>query len=109
MANEQNLIPVTKRTPREQKEISSKGGKASAKAKQERKTLKQELLLLLEEEDTQKKISLSLLEQAKQGNVKAYETIRDTIGEKPKEQLEISKPINETVDEIESYMNKKNE
>ena len=94
MANEKNLIPVTKRTPREQKEISSKGGKASAKAKKERNTLKQELLLILENEDMQKKISTALIKEAEKGNTKAFEVIRDTIGEKPTDNLKLSGGFN---------------
>ncbi len=39
MANERNLIPFTAMTESEQRAIASKGGKASAKARQERKTV----------------------------------------------------------------------
>ena len=39
MANEQNLIPFTAMTESQQRAIASKGGKASAKARQERKTV----------------------------------------------------------------------
>ena len=39
MANEQNLIPFTAMTESEQRAIAPKGGKASAKARQERKTV----------------------------------------------------------------------
>lgn len=92
MANEQYLIPVTKRTPSEQRAISSKGGKASAKAKKERKALREELLLLLAEGDTQKKVSLALIRRALTGDTKAFEVIRDTIGEKPVEQVQNLNP-----------------
>lgn len=79
MANEQNLITLDKRTQAERKEIARKGAIASNKKQKERKTLKEELLLLLAQGNTQEKISLSLLQQALNGNVKAFETIRDTI------------------------------
>lgn len=85
MANESNL---KKLSTREAREIGKKGGKASAKARQERKALKDELLLLLSNGDTQKKVSLALIEQAKNGNTKAFEIIRDTIGEKPVDKVE---------------------
>ena len=39
MSNEQNLIPFTAVTESEHRAIASKGGKASAKARQERKTV----------------------------------------------------------------------
>ena len=40
MANEKNLIPFNKLTESQQREIASKGGKASVEAKRKRKTLK---------------------------------------------------------------------
>ena len=84
MANTQNLkVP----TSEEAREIGKKGGIASGKARAERKALKEELLLLLSEGDTQKKISLSLIQQALDGNTKAFEVIRDTIGEKPVDEI----------------------
>jgi len=89
MANEQNLIPLNKRTQRERREIASKGAKATNKKKAERKTLKEELLLLLSKGDTQKKMSLAMIEKAMNGDTKAFEVIRDSIGEKPKDKLEI--------------------
>ena len=82
MSNLDNLrVP----TSEEAREMGRKGGLASAKARKDRKKLKEELLLLLSEGDTQKKISLALIRQAMNGNTKAFETIRDTIGEKPVE------------------------
>ncbi len=88
MANEENLKPMSERTKKEQREIARMGGIASGKARAERKTLKEELLLLLSQGNTQEKISLSLIQQAMQGNVKAFETIRDTVGEKPVDKVE---------------------
>ena len=86
MANTQNLKPV--QSKEEARERGKKGGIASGKARQERKALKEELLLLLQNEETQEKISLALIQRAmlldNMGN-KAFEVIRDTIGEKPVE------------------------
>ena len=86
--NQENLIPTSERSKREVREIGRKGGIASGEARRKRKTLKEELLLLLEEQDRQERMSLSLLQQALDGNTKAFEIIRDTIGEKPKEKIE---------------------
>ena len=112
MANEQNLVPQSKRTKKEQREIARKGGIASGIARQKRKTLKEELLLLLEDENVQKEISTALIKRATSwdtmGN-KAFEVIRDTIGEKPAEKIEVSKNTDETVQEIEKYINSKKE
>ena len=86
--NKENLISLADRTTEEQREIAKKGGKASVKARQERKALKDELLLLLSKGDTQQKVSLALIQQALEGNTKAFEIIRDTIGEKPVDKIE---------------------
>ena len=87
--NEENLVSLADRTTEEVREIARKGGKASGESRRARKTLKEELLLLLAKGDTQSKISLSMIQQALDGNTKAFEVIRDTIGEKPKDKLEL--------------------
>jgi hypothetical protein len=85
MANEENLrVP----SPEEAREYGRKGGIASGKARAARKTLKEELLLLLEQGDTQERISLALLQKAMQGDTKAFEVLRDTVGEKPTDKIE---------------------
>ena len=89
MANEQNLIKNEDLTPEQRRKNASKAGKASAAARKKRKTLKEELLLLLETENYNERISLAMIKQALNGNTKAFNTIRDTIGEKPKDKLEI--------------------
>ncbi len=94
MANEQNLIKNEDLTPKQRRENASKAGKASAKKRAERKTLREELLLLLSTGNTQNKISTALIKQAENGNTRAYEIIRDTIGEKPKENLNVSGELN---------------
>ena len=45
--------------------------------------------MLLSKGDTQQKVSLALIQQALEGNTKAFEVIRDTIGEKPVDKLEV--------------------
>lgn len=74
------------------KEIQRAGGIASGIAKKKRKTLKEELLLILEDEKVQNNITKALIERAtlldNTGN-KAFTDIRDTIGEKPTEKQEI--------------------
>lgn len=102
--NESNLIPNSERTPKERQELARKAGIASGKARRERKTLKEELLLLLSEGDTQEKISLSMIKEALKGNTKAFEIIRDTIGEKPKEEIEVNDVTNKKFDEICSQL-----
>ena len=104
MANEQNLKPNSERTPSERRENARKAGKASGKKRREQKTLKEELLLLLAEGDTQKKISLAVIQKALKGDLKAFELIRDTTGQKAIEKVEISQSVDESIKEIEKYM-----
>lgn len=79
--NNKNLIPV--RTVNEAREKGKKGGIKSGQARRERKALKEQLLMMLESGDIQENICLALLKEAQNGNIKAFEVIRDTIGEKP--------------------------
>ena len=82
--NKSNLIVPTS----EQARINGrKGGLASAKAKKERKTIREQLLLLLETGNTQTNMCVALVEKALNGDVKSFEVIRDTIGEKPTEKV----------------------
>lgn len=90
MANSENLKPMNKRTKSEQREIAKKGGIKSGEKRRERKALKEELLLLLSTGDTQKKLSVALIEKAMSGDVKAFEVIRDTIGEKPTDKQQLT-------------------
>lgn len=89
--NPQNLkVPTSKQA----RKNGSKGGKKSAEVKKQRKTLKEELLLLLSEGDVQERMSLALINEAINGNsagsvVRAFEAIQAAIGEKPRDELEI--------------------
>lgn len=83
----------------QQRETARKGGRKSAQVRAERKSLREDLLLLLKEQitdknsgrqmETQAALSAALIKQALSGNTKAYEIIRDTIGEKPVDNLTI--------------------
>ena len=98
--NEGNLVSLADRTTEEQREIARKGGIASGEARRRKKSLKEELITLLENGNTQEKISLAIIQQALEGNTKAFEVIRDTIGEKPVDKLEadVSSDINIVID-----------
>ena len=82
--NDTNLIPLNKRPMSEQREIQQKGVEASREKRAIRKRLKEELLLMLEDNELQNKICLALINKALNGDIKAFEVIRDTIGENPK-------------------------
>lgn len=99
MANEQNLTPFNAMSREVAVEIQRKGGKARQKQIQERKTLAEELKVLLDTTNERGKsynegMAHAILRQALNGNVRAFEVIRDTIGEKPVEKQEIGGGLN---------------
>ena len=113
MANEQNLLrgnPATQfKSGRDAVENGRKGGIASGEAKRRERTLKETLEKLLslsikdeatreyirqlgfndEELDNMTAINVAMYQEALKGNVKAYELIRDTFGEKPTDKVAI--------------------
>lgn len=104
MATIENLIPFTERSKDEVRELNKKGGIKSGEVRREKKLLK-ELLeeALLTETDTGNKyidITRALIEQAATGNVKAFEVIRDTMGQKPTEKVENTLKVDNKLDDI---------
>lgn len=94
MANEQNLRPGEYKLSQDE---AKKGGKKSGEVRRARKTLREELLALLSQDiktedggslNTQVAMSTSLIKEAIDGNTKAFELVRDTIGEKPIDKVE---------------------
>lgn len=102
MANEQNLKPVTSK--KEARERGRKGGLASGEARRKRKTLKEELLLMLSEGETQQSVTIALIEKAMSGDTKAFEVIRDTIGEKPVDKVIIADVEPSVIAEVEAMV-----
>lgn len=98
-----DLIPLNERTKEEQKVIATMGGKASGKARREKKLMKDQLSTLLslplknqkvkdglkklglkaDDIDNQMALVFALYQRGLKGDTKAFELIRDTIGEKP--------------------------
>lgn len=111
--NERNLMPIeevnSRRTREQHSRDSRKAGIASGEARRRKKTLKEQMEMLLslpvKDESTQAfieslgistddidnsmAITLSMYQEALKGNTKAYELIRDTLGEKPTDRLSI--------------------
>lgn len=94
----------------EARELGRKGGKKSGEVRAARKTLREELLALLTQDITDKNgrqmktqtaISASMIKQALSGSTKAYEIIRDTIGEKPIDKVVVAEVDPETIKEVE--------
>lgn len=85
-----NLRPFNTLSENEVREMNRKGGIKSGQVRRERKTMKEHLLMLLSEGKVQDNILLSMIKEAEEnGNVKAAEFIRDTIGEKPTDKQQI--------------------
>ena len=103
MAGKENLRPVSSKE--EARERGRKGGLASGEARRKRKTLKEELLLMLSEGETQQSVTLALIEKAMSGDTKAFEVIRDTIGEKPVDKVMISDVEPSVIAEVEAMVN----
>ncbi len=96
MANEQNLVKGGEAHTLTAEE-ASKGGKASGEARRRKRDLRIALEALLEKEmhanDGSKvtgteALTAKLFAEAMKGNVKAFEVIRDTVGQKPVEKVE---------------------
>ena len=102
MAGKENLRPVSSKD--EARERGRKGGLASGEARRKRKTLKEELLLMLSEGETQQSVTLALIEKAMSGDTKAFEVIRDTIGEKPIDKVMIADVEPSVIAEVEAMV-----
>jgi hypothetical protein len=94
--NPQNLTPFNKMDPEKKKAVQSKGGKAGAVSKRNRKAfkeaLKAALSVIMDEENgkTVQEIGIdALMAKFMAGDPKVFEIIRDTIGEKPTEKQEV--------------------
>lgn len=82
----------------EAKKNGHKGGIASGESRRRMKTFKEELQAILETQTknskgesitVQQNINAALALKAAKGDVRAYEVIRDTLGQKPKDEKEV--------------------
>ena len=94
-----NLKSNSERTPKEWKELAKKAGIKSGEVRRAKKAMCEMLDYLFEKEVTneqgeqitvREEITAALIKKAMQGDVRAFEIIRDTIGEKPTEQHNIT-------------------
>ena len=101
-----NLIGPGDRTPDERRESAVNAGIASGKSRRNRKTFRESLLTILSmpvddpelldklkalglEPTFQTAIDLAQIRQAQKGDTDASRFVRDTVGEKPRDELEI--------------------
>lgn len=112
MANEQNLVPQGHKLTEEE---ASRGGKRSAEVRREKKKLKECMEMLLERQfqddsDPTKIISgaealaVKVFTQALNGDLRAFEIVRDTAGQKPVEEIVMTSEERETIEQIEKLV-----
>lgn len=100
----ENLISFDKMSEDKQKEIATQGGYASGVARRRKKLLREYLEIMLAKEDREgvdkyTKITQALIDKAEDGDTKAYEVVRDTLGQKPKEEVEQKQEIKIVMDD----------
>lgn len=110
MANDENLIPMNRRTKSEQRKIATAGGKASGAARRKKRDMRKAAEMLLnmpvsnkqstmkatltalgideEDMDYSMGVMAAMLVQAANGNVNAAKFLRDTAGQNPTQHLQ---------------------
>lgn len=101
----ENLIPINQRTPEEIRRITSKAGIASGESKRRTKTFKDIFEKLLKDEaidgsniTNDELLALQMLKEANKGNTKAFEIVRDTIGQRPVDKKEVDSNITGSIE-----------
>ena len=102
------------RSGEEAVENGRKGGIASGQARRNKKILRDCLEMLLEKEITDKSgntmtgaeaMAVKVFQQALKGDLKAFEIVRDTAGQKPVEKVVISEIDTDVINEVERMVN----
>lgn len=99
MANESNLRPCEYKLT---KEDAVKGGRISGEVRRARRKLRDDLEYLLSQaqdgKTNQEMIAEAIIAKALIGDVRAFETIRDTVGEKPTDNVTLSGEVGTLTD-----------
>ena len=129
---QEDLIPMNERTKEEQKKIATKGGIASGIARRRKRNMKDAIDMLLsnpcdlkskdgksikqlakqlgikeEDVDNQMAMIISMFKVSMSGgknSVSAATFLRDTVGEKPVEVVEMNASVNKVAQEIDEYV-----
>ena len=105
--NEQNLRPSEHKFTLEE---AKKGAKKSAEARRAKRDLRKALEMLLEKDFTNEQgekmqgidvIATALFKEASKGNVKAFNSLRDTIGQMPVQKIQVAEIDQSVVEEVE--------
>lgn len=111
--NAENIIGkgFDSRSTEEAREFGRQGGIASGAARREKRNLRKQLEMLLDKEyvvnDKGKMVSggeavsTKLFEKALKGDVRAFEVLRDTIGQRPVEKIAVAEVDADTIEEVE--------
>ena len=111
MPNPENIKPV--RSTKEARKRGKAGGIASGKARRKKKLLKECLDELLEKEWENRQgekmsgaeaISVAVFKKALAGDMKAYEIVRDTAGQKPVDKFVMAEVDATTISEVEAMV-----
>lgn len=95
--NAGNLTPV--RSVEEARDKGRKGGLASGVSRRDRKTLRAMLEMLMDmpaatedgpAKSNREAMAVAIVQRALAGDVKAFEVVRDTLGEKPRDKVDAS-------------------
>ena len=109
----ENLIPNNLRSKEEVRKNSSKGGKASGEARRKKKALKECFDALLDKNYKGKDgkvisgsetLALAVFQKAQRGDLKAFEIVRDTAGQKPIEKVMLAEVDQDTIDQVEAMV-----
>ena len=104
--HDENLVKYTDMTPEEKAEFHSRGGKASTAKRRQKKTFAETLRAVLASEypveDAKRKLqdmgldgtwmdqlSQAQVDKASRGDTEAFRAVRDTIGENPKQAVDV--------------------
>lgn len=118
--NEQNLIPNSERSPKEVRENGKKGGINSGKARRRKKEFRELFEKMLDEQGgnlngepvTRKELivarAMKLLQDPEASDakefLKAFEIVRDTIGETVVQKVMVAEVSPEVIDEVEAMV-----
>lgn len=123
MANEENLVSIGDQPREKQLEITSAGGKARQEQVKQRKAMKEQLEMLLslpasaseqkrlaklginaDNMDNQMLMLVAMFQKVlsgAKGDVQAFLALRDTVGEKPTDKVQVENP---NADKLESIL-----
>lgn len=109
-----NLILNSELTPKERQNKASKAGKASGEKRRKNKSIREALVAVLkgtytvgeQTVDGYAAMAITAFNEALNGNVQAFNSIRDTVGEKPTDKVNLESGEN-TLKEIKiSFVDK---